>query len=151
MREYWERWRKRPFGRRVFSWLMGFVVPYTGTIKPLVMEIGPGRAVVQMRDRRIVRNHLKSVHAIALMNLAEFTTGLAFSYALPENTRFILKRLSIEYVKKARGTLPAECHCEVPAAGVEGEHVVESVVRDAAGDVVAIAAATWLLGTHVRR
>jgi acyl-coenzyme A thioesterase PaaI-like protein len=146
VRENWERFKGLPLGRQLFSRMMGIMVPYTGTIKPLVLELGPGRARVQMRDRRIVRNHLQSVHAIALMNLGEFTTGLAFSYALPDGARFILKSLSIEFTKKARGTLIAECFCNVPDATVRAEHVIESVVHDSAGDVVARVKACWLLG-----
>jgi acyl-coenzyme A thioesterase PaaI-like protein len=146
VRENWERFKGLPMGRHLFSRMMGFMVPYTGTIKPLVLELGPGHARVQMRDRRTVRNHLRSVHAIALMNLGEFTTGLAFSYALPDGVRFILKSLSIEFTKKARGTLIAECICDLPDGSVRGEHMVESVVRDASGDVVARVKAFWLLG-----
>jgi acyl-coenzyme A thioesterase PaaI-like protein len=146
VRTNWETWRSRPYGRQIFSRLMGFVVPYTGTIRPLVLELGPGHARVQMQDRRIVRNHLRSVHAIALMNLGEFTTGLAFSYALPEGARFILKGLSIEFLKKARGTVTAECNCVVPETVERSEHVIESAIHDASGDVVARVRAQWLLG-----
>ncbi len=146
VRESWERFRTLPLGKQLFSRMMGVMVPYTGTIKPLVLELGPGHARVQMRDRRVVRNHLRSIHAIALMNLGEFTTGLAFSYALPDGVRFILKSLSIEFTKKARGTVIAECRCNVPDTTVRAEHMIESVIRDASGEVVARVKAFWLLG-----
>lgn len=142
----WRRLSPLPAGKWLFSRSLAFTVPYTGTVKPRVEELRPGYARVSMRDRRAVRNHLHSVHAIALMNLAEVTSGLAMLVGLPEGTRSIVTGLSIEYLKKARGPLSAECTAAAVDASVEGEHQLESVVRDSGGDVVARATARWLVG-----
>lgn len=142
----WDRLSGRPGGRWLFSRLVGRMAPYTGTIRPHVLELGPGRSVVEMRDRRSIRNHLDSVHAIALMNLAEVSSGLSLMYALPSDARSILTGLSIEYLKKARGTLTAECDFDPPATTERSEHEFESVIRDSSGEVVARARARWLIG-----
>ena len=126
--------------------MLGRVVPYTGTIGARVEELRPGYARATLRDRRVVRNHLRSVHAIALMNLAELATGLSLNFALPADARSILKGLSIEYHKKARGTLTAEANAPVLTDNAERDLTVETAIRDEAGEVVATAQAHWRIG-----
>lgn len=142
---WWKRLSRVPGGRLLFSLMIGRTAPYTGTIGARIEALGPGYSRWVMRDRRKLRNHLRSVHAVALVNLAEVTSGTAMLTALPPGTRGIVTGLSIEYLKKARGTLTAECRCEIPAIQGDTRYDVHSVVKDAAGDVVAKASVTWLL------
>jgi acyl-coenzyme A thioesterase PaaI-like protein len=146
IREQWQRWSGRPGGRRVFSWLLGKLVPYTGSMGARVEELRPGYARATLRDRRRVRNHLRSVHAIAMMNLAELVTGLALNYAMRPDTRSILTGLSIRYQKKARGLLTAEATAPVLESADERELTLVTEIRDRAGDVVATAEARWKVG-----
>ena len=146
IRQEWEKWSGRPGGKAMFSFLLGRLVPYSGTIGARIEELRPGYARVTLRDRRRVRNHLRSIHAIALMNLAELSTGLALNYAMRPDARSILKGLSIDYTKKARGTLTAEANAPVLESNEEREITVTTDIRDAAGDVVATARAHWLVG-----
>lgn len=142
----WNTLTRVPGGRAVFSRAIGRMAPYTGTIGARVVDLKPGYARVELKDRRAVRNHLDSIHAVALVNLAEETTGLAIMAGLPEGARGILKGLAIEYLKKARGTLTGECTCDIPASTERKTYVVEGLIRDRSGDVVARAEATWLIG-----
>lgn len=142
---WWRRLSRLPFGRRIFSMMIGRVAPYTGSMGARVVDLGPGYSRWTLRDRRKVRNHLRSVHAVALVNLAEVASGTAMLTALPPGTRGIVTGLSISYLKKARGTLTAECRCSVPEVSGDTKYDVQSEVRDEAGDVVAKATVNWLL------
>ena len=142
----WRRLSVLPGGKILFSKILGTMAPYSATIGARVERLEPGYAKVSLRDRRKVRNHLRSVHAIALMNLAELSTGLAVLSATPKDARGILTGLSMDYLKKARGKLVAECRCEIPATSERKEYRVRGEIRDATGELVAEANARWLIG-----
>ena len=146
LRSNWSNLSRFPFGKTIFSRIVGLLVPYTGSIRANVEVLEPGFGVVVMKDRRRVRNHLRSVHAIAMANLGEMVTGVTLMYALPDKTRGILTGIEMEYHKKARGELRAECRCDVPKNNKEQEKKVLAEIKDASDDVVATATATWLLG-----
>ena len=110
----WRKYGKSALGRRLYSFLFSRMVPYTGTIHPLIQSIEPGRSEVIIKDRKSIRNHLHSIHAVALANLGELSSGLAMIAALPDNTRAIVTNLEIDYLKKARGTLVAKGEADPP-------------------------------------
>jgi acyl-coenzyme A thioesterase PaaI-like protein len=146
VRTLWRRLAPLPGGRWLFSRLLGMTAPYSGSIGATVLELAPGYCRVRLRDRRAVRNHLSSVHALALANVAELASGLAMTVALPATARGIVTQLGIRYLRKARGTLIAECRCELPDVSVDGEHDFAASVFDAGGAEVARATVTWRLG-----
>ncbi len=129
----------------MFNQLMGLMVPYTGALGATVEELRPGFARVRLTERRGIRNHLNSVHAVALVNLGEFTSGLAMSTLLPSTIRGIVVTLATDFTKKARGRLVAECTSELPEVVQETDLQVVAVVKDAEGDVVSTTTATWRL------
>lgn len=144
----WQMARRLPWGQTLFSLSLRWFVPYTGKLGATVMELSPGRCRVRLKDRRGVRNHLNSVHAIALANLAEMTSGLAMVSALPSSHRAILVELKIQYLKKARGTLMASADLTLPALDREQEVLLPVSVRNSEGEVVCSAQASWKIGPN---
>jgi len=145
LRSLWRRLAPLPGGKAVFSWLLGRMTPYSGTIGARVETLEPGFCRVALRDRRRVRNHLASVHAMALANVAEMASGLAVLTGLAPGVQGIVTGFSISYQKKARGHLIAECRVTGLEVTAEREQEATVTVCDAAGDVVARATAQWRL------
>jgi len=145
LRTLWRRLVSLPAGKSIFTFLLGRMTPYSSSIGARVEQLEPGFCRVALRDRRRVRNHLGSIHAMALANLAEMASGLAVLVGLPATVQGIVTGFSISYLKKARGPLIAECradHLDVTAAQ---DYEAEVSITDAQGEVVARASARWRL------
>ena len=146
IRDLWDRAGGLPGGKRLFSRAIGLMAPYSGSIGAVVEELSRGRSRVSMADRRAVRQHLGSVHAVALVNLAELCGNLAVAYSLPDGMRFIVAGLSIEYLKKARGRITATCELELPPLDAKREIQVPVSMADPKGVEVARATLRTLIG-----
>lgn len=144
--ELWKRLSRYPGGQWLFCKLFGRAVPYSGSVRPRIKVLEPGHAEIEITDRRSNRNHLGSVHAIALMNLAEMTSGLAMMAGLPPTVRGIVTTLSMTYHKKARGTIRAIAHVEVPVVTEERDFDVKAECFDRERVLVATGNIRWRLG-----
>ena len=135
-------------GKCLFNLAIRWIVPYTGTIHPRILELTPGKAKVQMKDRRKVRNHLQSIHAVALMNLGEACSGLAVMSAIPDSARAILTHLEIDFLKKARGTLTANASFleNISQLTQSKKFEVEAFIENHSHELVAKVKAHWLVG-----
>lgn len=96
------RW---PLGRWLFGRVVCWRAPYFSTIAPRFLTVQDGRCELEFRDRRCVRNHIGSVHAIALCNAAELAGGVMMEAGTPRGMRWIPKGMTVEYVAKAKGTM----------------------------------------------
>ncbi|PAU56976.1 hotdog fold domain-containing protein [Pseudomonas indica] len=97
----------RQAGPAQFSAMIGQVAPYFASIAPQVVELRPGYAEVTFPKRREVLNHIGTVHAIALCNVAELAAGTMTDASIPPGCRWIPRGMTVEYLAKADGDIRA--------------------------------------------
>lgn len=133
----YQRLHRLPGGKRLFTGIFQRIAPYFRTIPVRVDSVDVGEVVVSMRDTRGVRNHLGTVHAIALCNLAELAMGVAAEATLPKTHRWIPKGMTVQYLAKARGTMHATAVLSLPEPLPDGDTLhVDIAVRDDRGEMV---------------
>jgi acyl-coenzyme A thioesterase PaaI-like protein len=94
-----------------------------------------------------VTNHIGTVHAIAMCNLAELAAGTMTEVSIPSTMRWLPKSMQVDYVKKSSGGVEATATLNLPeVAQGPGRDVPAAVeVRDDAGEVVCRATITmWV-------
>lgn len=142
----WQKLEHKPMGKWLFKRIIAANIPYTGGIRADVQVLTPGHCEVLMKFRKSNTNHLNSVHALALANLGEFTSGLAMMTGLPPDIRGIVTNVSAEYVKKARGQLLAKADVQVPQVSLpKTEHHIEAHIFNQDNDLVTTVKVRWLL------
>lgn len=125
------------FGRWLCSRLICHQAPYFSSISPLLETLEPGRCVASIQHRRRIQNHIGTVHAIALCNLAEFIGGLATDAAMTRSLRWIPKGMTVKYLKKAVGPMRGEAILDpIGAIDSGAERVARVVVKDRNGEAV---------------
>lgn len=136
--ETWARLSCLPGGRTLFTRLVCLKAPYFASIKPLVSALDAEHCEVRIKKRRAVTNHLGTVHAIAMCNMAELAGGLLTDAVVPARThRWIPKGMSVEYLKKAGSDLVATARLDgVLDLSSASALPVEVTVHDATGNTV---------------
>ena len=145
----WSKLKQKPMGKWLFKQIIANNIPYTGSIKADVLELEPGTCKVLMKFRKSNTNHLNSVHALALSNLGELTSGLAMMTGLPASIRGIVTNINTDYLKKARGHLLAKAQVDIPnVTKPKTEHHVQAKIYDQDKDLVSTVTIKWLLSPH---
>ena len=112
----WGRLSGWPGGKWLFSKIICWTAPYFGSIRPRFQVLAPGHSAVTMNKRRAVTNHIGTVHAIAMCNLAEIAAGTMTEASVPQSQRWIPKGMTVEYLLKAETDLTAVARIEpIPA------------------------------------
>jgi hypothetical protein len=141
----WGTLSRFPGGKWLFSRLAGILAPYSNSIRADVEQLRPGYAQAVLRDRRSVRNHLRCVHAVALVNLGEFVSGIAMYASMPPNVRGIVVDIHATFLKKARGELFAQSYCALPDIDEPIDFPLYAQIKDSEGDVVSEVKVVWRL------
>lgn len=136
----------KPGGTTLFSKAVAFKAPFFRSISPTISELEPGRCVVTIKKRWGVTNHIGTVHAIAMCNMAELAGGLMTDVSIPSSMRWIPKGMTVQYLKKAETNLTATATPTVePVEGKSMDYPVEVSVTDTNGQEVFHAKITMYL------
>ena len=92
---------------RALTAVFGRAVKFAGTARVRVKSINDHEAVLELRNRPRVQNHIGSVHAAAMALLAESATGFLVGMNVPDSRIPVIKTLHVDYVKRASGQLRA--------------------------------------------
>lgn len=131
------------------SKLLGSVVKFFGTAKIEVRELSEERAVMVLKNRRKVQNHIGTVHAAAMSLLAESCTGMLLGMSLPDSRLPLMKSMSFNYVKRAaKGELVAVATMSAAqlqriASDERGEVEVAVKITDIDGNEPVICTMLW--------
>jgi uncharacterized protein (TIGR00369 family) len=141
----WQRLETKPFGKAIFSRVVCFKAPYFATIAPRFEELRPNFARVSMKKRRAVTNHIGTVHAIAMCNLAELAAGTLTEVSIPASMRWLPRGMQVEYLKKSSGGVQATATLPEVAEGAGRDVPATVEIRDDAGEMVCRAVITmWV-------
>lgn len=108
------------FGDKIFSFMIKYNSPYSASIFPKVNVFNKTECRIVIQENNNIMNCFDSVHAMALGNLGELTSGLVMleyitNYNKKHPNKFlrgIVNKIECEYYKKARGVLTASCKIE---------------------------------------
>ncbi|BBL22521.1 hypothetical protein F939_00011 [Acinetobacter radioresistens DSM 6976 = NBRC 102413 = CIP 103788] len=142
----WKKLSSKPCGKWAFSKALCFKAPYFASISPKFEELRPEFCKVSISKSRKVTNHLGTVHAIAMCNMAELSGGTMTEVTVPATHRWIPKGMTVEYLKKATTGLVATA---TPATSLDltqpSEYLVNVEVKDQLDEVVFKAVITmWI-------
>jgi len=103
----WNRFKNKPAGKWTFLKLLCLKAPYFSSISPVFERLEANYAEIKIKKHRAVLNHIGTVHAIAMCNMAELAGGTMTDVTVPSTHRWIPKGMTVEYLKKAETDLIA--------------------------------------------
>jgi hypothetical protein len=141
-----------PLGRTFFSGFLSAIAPYSASVTPRVEQISVDdknfvTCVISCEDQPWLHNPYNSIHAIALANIGELSSGVAAFVAM-QNTKLVKGipiQINMEYFKKGRGTMKSTATIDMKLFSASGEVKLESIITDRKNDMIAKCTAVWSL------
>lgn len=92
---------------KVLSATFGRVVPFVGTASIVYESVSASKVVVSIANKRPVQNHIKGVHAVAMVLIAETATGFVTALNVPDSRMVLIKNINVDYKTIAKGNMKA--------------------------------------------
>lgn len=90
--------------------LNGFVhntVKFLKTTNTRIKEMSTHQATVFLKNEPAIQNHIGTIHAAAMVLLAETATGMVLSMNVPDDKIQVTKSMQIDYKKMTKSDLTA--------------------------------------------
>jgi acyl-coenzyme A thioesterase PaaI-like protein len=97
-----------PIARQARTMLLRNIVRFVGTARLDIEELTASRAVVHIKNRKRVQNHIGSVHAAAMALVAETASGFVVGMNVQDSCAPVIKSMHVDYKKRAKGGITAE-------------------------------------------
>lgn len=123
---------------KLMTWVFRYKVKLAGTTGIEILYTDGKTANFRQKNRRKAQNHIGSVHAAAMALLAESCTGFIVGINLPGDKLPLIKRMDLNYVKRATGDMMAVAsltdeQITLMQTAEKGEVNVKVQVTDATG------------------
>lgn len=133
---------------KALTTLFGKTVKYTGTTGQKVEELTENHAIISLKNKKSVQNHIGSVHAVASVLIAESATGYLIGMNISDDCVPVIKTIKADYVKRAKGDMRAEAkltkaQIKQIQSSDKGETVVPVKVTDADNKEPILFEMTW--------
>lgn len=133
---------------RALTTFFGKTVKLTGTVGISVDELTEKRAIISVKNKKKVQNHIGSVHAVANILIAESATGYLVGMNIPDTSVPVIKTIKADYVKRAKGDMKAVAtltdeQIKLIQSTEKGETVVKVTVTDGEGKEPVIMEMVW--------
>ena len=94
--------------------------------------------MISLKNKRRVQNHIKDVHAVASLLLAESATGFLVGLNVPDDKVPVIKTAHAEYTRRAKGDMKVEAYLtteqrERMLTEEKGETSVPVTIHDSEG------------------
>jgi uncharacterized protein (TIGR00369 family) len=135
----------------VTKWIIGLGVPYIRTTGIQFEKTSTTEWTATLKNKRRVRNHLKQVHAGAMVLLAETVAVFLTALNLPNDRIPLVKKIEADFVKRSTGGLRATAslsahQIDLIQCSGKGEIVIEVHLTDETGiqPVIIKVTAAWI-------
>ncbi|WP_247237641.1 DUF4442 domain-containing protein [Telluribacter sp. SYSU D00476] len=138
----------KPLRMPMLSYAIGNVVRYVGTTGIRFETMNEREVVVALSNRKKVQNHIKQIHAGAMILLAETASGMVVGMNVADDSVPVIKSIKADFVKRSKGAMQATAHLtdeqiQLIRSTPKGETTVEVKVVDAEGKEPVLVEAVW--------
>ena len=118
-----------------FNFMIGRAVPFVATSRLRITKSTKNEWVATLDNRRRVQNHLKQIHACAMMLIGETIGVMIMAMNLPGDRIPLVKNIEADFVKRSTGNMTgvvklSDEQIEFIQREVKGEIVLEVVITD---------------------